>query len=180
MQLRPYIYVKFWRQKERVAKEARSWQSWCKSLKIYRANFGAQNWVGGRGWQRRQCCRAGNAASGQQCCMAGNAASGQQCYRAAMLPGSPRPKNLKICKNVKEYSVHLLSLIPASWQQALLLLPLKAMLPDRAAMLPDRAALLLKCSPGLPGSYLARQGSNAPAMQSLTSWQPSCCKARMV
>ena len=33
MQLRPYIYVKFWRQKERVAKEARSWQSWCKSLK---------------------------------------------------------------------------------------------------------------------------------------------------
>ena len=36
-----------------------------------------------------------------------------------MLPGSPWPKGLKICKNVKEYSVHLLSLIPASWQQAL-------------------------------------------------------------
>ena len=52
--------------------------------------------------------------------------------------------------------------------------------PSLKAMLPDRAAMLVKCSPWLPGSYLATQGSNAPAMQSLTSWQPSCCQARMV
>ena len=83
---------------KRVAKEGKmlvKWKAWQRRQEKR------------KGWQRRQ--EVGKAM------LPGR----QRCLWAAMLPGSPRPKSLKICKKVKEYSFHLLSLIPACWQQAL-------------------------------------------------------------
>ena len=78
---------------------------------IFWANFGAKSCVGVTGWHRRkEVGKGGKGGKGGK-----NVGKGEKGGKG----GSPRPKSLKICKNVKEYSLHLLSLIPASWQQAL-------------------------------------------------------------